>query len=207
MGEVKVKWQAPGVNGYSQCHGFWAKEDYKWDEKKGAGAPTFYKLGCSITALTNVLWWAVEGKNAPTPSDANNKSKKFYDALEKIYFRCLKTGNKLYFKRDNGLIFDGGTHSPVAMNSGEYKEILRRARIAISKKHPVLLSYTACKDKLSPEGFMHSVIAVTVDINDKIHIIDPYNPYGNAVYAQLDTCVNVTPCKQLYKAYECIRWQ
>lgn len=57
--------------------------------------------GCTITSLTNALTHVAKktGLDAPTVSDTNNRSEKFFDVLDRARFTDL-TGNKMEVKRN-----------------------------------------------------------------------------------------------------------
>jgi hypothetical protein len=178
----------------------WGHQDYYWDGKTAPKKGSLYSdLGCTMTAITNILHWAVNGRNHPTPADTNANNDRFMSAMEKVYFICLVTGKRLSYGSNNSLIFDGGTHAPIDRSSSDYSSAIKKTGDAVMAGQPVLLSYTDCP------GFLHSVVAAGVDRDDKIWIHDPYIASLHSDLTELETSANVPLCKKLYKAYKCVR--
>jgi hypothetical protein len=204
MERPDLKWWVDGLGRYTQLDSRWASQDYGWDDKEFPGAPTYGKIGCTMTAFTNVLHWATNGVNSPTPSDTNKNNDKLWDAFMKIYFKCLVTGKQLRYENegDRSYILDGSL-SPIPSKGDKYRKVLNDAKWAISRKNPVLLSYSSCRQ--GDDGWLHSVVVGGVDKSNEIWVHDPYENVQHTDLRRLSNNGNITPCGTLYKAYECIR--
>jgi hypothetical protein len=161
-----MSYQIMGLGVYRQNVGAWSTQDYTFGNQSGA----FEKIGCTPTAITNILVWVANGLGltAPDPSNTNKKDSVFWNVFDQTKFKDLSYQNN---KLESGLLWRVKIDlfkSPIEQSSESGGRLKERIKQSIRAKKPVLLGI---RGNNAPR---HSIVAAGIDKNDEIWVVDPW---------------------------------
>lgn len=168
--------QVMGLSMYRQNDPAWASEPYRYDQVLGFSRSKgqLGKLGCSITSVTNILNWSMNGRSSGsiTPSDTNNSRNNYASAMRQTGWRDLSGQGKDLLR----------PFTPIAKDSASGRALEDEIRRSIQAGKPVLVGVVR-------EGgaWRHSMVAAGVDAQGRVLVVDPWqNDGGRASYWTLD---------------------
>jgi hypothetical protein len=180
--------QIQGLSVHRQNDPRWNDDPYKFNSIFGYSRPiesdpannTLGHLGCTITALTNILNWADPGANV-TPQDANTNANNFTNAYARTRFRDLTGGNP---KSNISPI-----STPINRGTAEGNALETKIRQSLQNGHPVLLGIRGGDNGSYPR---HTITAAGINGDGKIMVIDPWQQgtNGAARYTTLDQAMS-----------------
>jgi Peptidase_C39 like family len=180
--------QIQGLSVYRQDDTRWADKPYQFNSIFGISRPidsdparnVVGHVGCTITALTNILNWSDPGSNL-TPQDANLNRPKFTNAYARTHFTDL-TGKK----PESNI---SSIKPPIGRASAEGIKLESSIKQAIRRGHPVLLGFRGGNGGTYPR---HTVVAAGLNDKGQIMVVDNWqsDAKGNALYTTLDQAMD-----------------
>jgi hypothetical protein len=140
---------------------------------------TIGHIGCTMTALTNILTYT--SHSPVSPLDAN--------AMNSTYNRAMANTTliDLSGKRSNGDI--SPFNPPITRGTKEGNDLESKIKESIRKKRPVLIGIRGGKSKNGKPYPRHSITAAGINADGQIMVIDPWRKdpkTGGALYTTLD---------------------
>lgn len=188
--------QVFGLSMHSQRSAAWANERYRYDSILGVArsSGTFGDIGCSVTSLTNILNWSMNGRGDDriTPSDSNNHRNNYAAAMRQTGWRDLSG-------RGTDLL---DTFTPIERSSTAGRALEEELRRSIRAGRPVLVGV-----RREDGSWRHSMVAAGVDARGRVLVVDPWqnDGSGRAQYWPLEDAMKLYGASRFDMAMEARR--